>query len=252
MKKVFRTHGLHERRSRSKFTRHIISLQLVVFGYKAKGKTAWNAVVQAGGPDSNTSNATKYFQRQFIVSCPKFTETIWWMGRVWQNVVHTLEPEESVRTMWQVADSQRETHQTRRHVRKTPFLTTEEIHLEELQHDFSLPHGTVFTIIQEFTTCVNDGCRENPRKPKEHVRTCAHSFLQQCAASGYEFLELIVKWRRYTGYQNTPETKRASMEWKQPRFQRLKKFKVVKSACNREQQSVQVHSVRTATLKNSR
>jgi hypothetical protein len=145
-------HGLHERRSWSKFRRHIM-LQLVLFGYKAVilsllwtqwSKQEVRAVIRI-------LSTRKCLQPQFTGSWPKFTWTMWWMGRVWQNSVHTLEPNESVRTMWrEVADPQREAHQTIRYVCKTPFSTTEEIRLEELEHDFSLPHGTVVTTIQGF------------------------------------------------------------------------------------------------------
>lgn len=50
----------------------------------------------------------------------------------------------------EVADLQREAHRTVRHVCKTPFSTTEEIRLEEQEHDFSLRYGTVVTFIQRF------------------------------------------------------------------------------------------------------
>jgi len=50
----------------------------------------------------------------------------------------------------EVADPQREAHQTIRHLCKMTFSTTEEMRLEELEHDFILPHGTVVTIIQGF------------------------------------------------------------------------------------------------------
>jgi hypothetical protein len=94
----------------------------------------------------------------------------------------------------EVADSQQKADQTRRHVLKTPFSVTEDIRLEELQYDLSLSNETVVTIIQALgfhKVCAQWLPRALPYDRKAQGMTCAVSFLQQCAATDYEFLDRI-------------------------------------------------------------
>jgi histone-lysine N-methyltransferase SETMAR len=58
----------------------------------------------------------------------------------------------------------------------------------------------------------------------------AISFFQQCVIHGHDFLERFVTGDGTWVNHHSPETKRASMEYKHPGFPRSKKFKVVKSA----------------------
>jgi hypothetical protein len=59
---------------------------------------------------------------------------------------------------------------------------------------------------------------------------CALSFLQQYAVSGQKFFESTVTGDDARVHHHTMVTKFASMEWKHPGFQQLKKFKIVMSA----------------------
>jgi len=114
------------------------------------GKTALNAVVQAGGLGSSTDFECKAVSaaavhRQLVEVYGNDVMN----GQSMANWCAQFRTERiSTDDVREVADPQREAHQTIRHVCQTPFSTTEEIRLEELEHDFSLPHGTVVTIIQ--------------------------------------------------------------------------------------------------------
>jgi hypothetical protein len=110
------------------------------------------------------------------------------------------------------------------HVEAT-ILENRRATVSELEHDLSLSHGAIVRIILELgfhkvsVQCV-------PRVLSEDLKVqrmaCAVSFLQQYAILSHEFLERIVTGDEMWVHHHTLETKRASMEWKDPRSPQTK------------------------------
>lgn len=98
-------------------------------------------------------------------------------------------------------------------------------------HDLGLSHGTIGRIIQELglhKVCERRALGALSEDHKAQRMASAVSFLQQYAIHENDFLERIVTGDETWVHHHFPETKRASLEWKHPGFQRSEKFKMAK------------------------
>ena len=101
--------------------------------------------------------------------------------------------------------------------------------VSELVQDLGLSHG----IIQELgfhKVCARCALGPLSEDHKAQRMVSALSFLQQYAIHDRDFLERIVTGDETWVHHHFPETKRASLEWKNPGSQRSEKFKMAKCA----------------------
>jgi hypothetical protein len=112
------------------------------------------------------------------------------------------------------------------------ILGNRRVTVSELEHDLGLSHRTIVRITLELgfhNVCARWVLRALLEDHKAQRMVSALSFLQQYAIHG-NFFRCIVTGDETWVHHHSPETKRASMEWKHPGSPRLKKFNMVKSA----------------------